>query len=156
MWHTELAAAVNAECPCDGSTESTAAPCCSSSRSCPTRPKRAAQNSSWSSLRARFIPTTIGSVAGARPRAAPRVILRECCSCVALPLWVSMCQRGGSTSATMSLAAESRVLSVLHRQSPPALPGTRAESLAKPPPGWVEKRLRAMAIMEIKDSGSYL
>ena len=56
----------------------------------------------------------------------------------------------------MSLAAESRVLSVLHRQSPPALPGTRAESLAKPPPGWVEKRLRAMAIMEIKDSGSYL
>ena len=58
---------------------------------------------------------------------------------------VSMCQRGGSTSATMWLAAESRVLSLLHRQSPPALPGTRvgtrAESLAKPPPGWVEKRL---------------
>ena len=81
MWHTELAAAVNAECPCDGSTESTAAPCCSSSRSCPTRPKRAAQNSSCSSLRARFMPTTIGSVAGkrlARRRALSPLLLLRC------------------------------------------------------------------------------
>ena len=34
--------------------------------------------------------------------------------------------------------------------------GGKPAWLAKPSPGWVEKRLRAMAIMEIKDSGSYL
>ena len=53
---TELAAAVNAACPCDGSNESNAAPRCSSSRSCPTRPKRAAHNSSTCAPRARFDP----------------------------------------------------------------------------------------------------
>ena len=51
--HTELAAAVNAACLCDGPSESNAAPRCSSSPCCPTRPKRAAQNSSVRLRRAR-------------------------------------------------------------------------------------------------------